>query len=41
MTLLNEVVYQDTAFAIVTHDPNIAAAAQRRYQLVDGQLTLL
>ena len=41
ITLLNEVVYQDTAFAIVTHDPNIAAAAQRRYQLVDGQLTLL
>ena len=41
MALLNEVVYQDTAFAIVTHDPNIAAAAQRRYQLVDGQLTLL
>ena len=38
MKVMRDVVFEDTAFVIVTHDPLIAAATDRQYELSDGQL---
>ena len=38
MTLMRDVVFEDTGFVIVTHDPVIAESTDRQYQLSNGQL---
>ena len=38
MRVMRDVVFEDTAFVIVTHDPLIAAATGRQYELSNGQL---
>lgn len=38
MTLMRDVVFEDTGFVIVTHDPVIAQSTDRQYELSDGQL---
>ena len=38
MTLMREVVFEDTGFVIVTHDPVIAQSTDRQYELANGQL---
>ena len=38
MTLMRDVVFEDTGFVIVTHDPVIAQSTDRQYELSNGQL---
>jgi lipoprotein-releasing system ATP-binding protein len=38
MRVMRDVVFEDTAFVIVTHDPLIAATTDRQYELSNGQL---
>lgn len=38
MTLMRNVVFEDTGFVIVTHDPVIAQSTDRQYELSNGQL---
>ncbi len=38
MRLMNDVVFEDTGFVIVTHDPVIAQSTDRQYELSNGQL---
>ena len=38
MQLTHDVVFQDTGFVIVTHDPVIAESTDRQYELSNGQL---
>ena len=38
MTLMRDVVFEDTGFVIVTHDPVIAQSTHRQYELSNGQL---
>jgi len=38
MTLMRDVVFEDTGSVIVTHDPVIAASTDRQYELCNGQL---
>lgn len=38
MTLMADVVYEETAFVIVTHDAVIAEATDRQYELSNGRL---
>ena len=38
MTLMRNVVFDDTGFVIVTHDPLIASSTDRQYELSNGQL---
>lgn len=38
MTLMRDVVFEDTGFVIVTHDPVVAQSTDRQYELSNGQL---
>ena len=38
MRLMRDVVFEDTGFVIVTHDPVIAQSTDRQYELSNGQL---
>ena len=38
MRLMTDVVYEDTGFVIVTHDPVIAQSMDRQYELSNGRL---
>ena len=38
MRLIRDVVFEDTGFVIVTHDPVIAQSTDRQYELSNGQL---
>ena len=38
MRLMRDVVFEDTGFVIVTHDPVIAESTDRQYELSNGQL---
>ena len=38
MRLMQDVVFEDTGFVIVTHDPVIAQSTDRQYELSNGQL---
>ena len=38
MTLMRDVVFEDTGFVIVTHDPVVAQSTGRQYELSNGQL---
>ena len=38
MRLMHDVVFEDTGFVIVTHDPLIAESTDRQYELSNGQL---
>ena len=38
MRLMHDVVFEDTGFVIVTHDPVIAESTDRQYELSNGQL---
>lgn len=38
MTLMRDVVFEDTGFVIVTHDPVIAQSTDRQYELSNGRL---
>ena len=38
MRLMRDVVFEDTGFVIVTHDPVIAQSTDRQYELANGQL---
>ena len=38
MRLMSDVVFEDTGFVIVTHDPVIAQSTDRQYELSNGQL---
>jgi lipoprotein-releasing system ATP-binding protein len=38
LSLIHDLIFTDTAFVIVTHDPRIAAQMDKRYRLQDGQL---
>ena len=38
MRLMRDVVFEDTGFVIVTHDPVIAHSTDRQYELSNGQL---
>ena len=38
MRLMRDVVFEDTGFVIVTHDPVIAKSTGRQYELSNGQL---
>ena len=38
MRLMRDVVFEDTGFVIVTHDPAIAQSTDRQYELSNGQL---
>ena len=38
MRLMRDVVFEDTGFVIVTHDPVIAQSTARQYELSNGQL---
>lgn len=38
MTLMRDVVFEDTSFVIVTHDPVVAQSTDRQYELSNGQL---
>ena len=38
MRLMRDVVFEDTGFVIVTHDPVIAESTGRQYELSNGQL---
>ena len=38
MRLMRDVVFEDTGFVIVTHDPEIAHSTARQYELSNGQL---
>ena len=38
MRLMHDVVFKDTGFVIVTHDPVIAESTDRQYELSNGQL---
>ena len=38
MRLMRDVVFEDTGFVIVTHDPLVAQSTDRQYELSNGQL---
>lgn len=38
MTLMRDVVFEDTGFVIVTHDPVVAQSTDRQFELSNGQL---
>tara|TARA_B100001248_G_scaffold256542_1_gene237723 strand:- start:749 stop:1423 length:675 start_codon:yes stop_codon:yes gene_type:complete len=38
MRLMRDIVFEDTGFVIVTHDPVIAQSTDRQYELSNGQL---
>ena len=38
MTLMSDVVFEDTGCVIVTHDPVVAQSTDRQYELSNGQL---